>query len=163
MQIVGHGVAVGRVAIPGFQRHQLAHFFRDEIAREGDAWIESLHVAHLQCQAAALDGIAQRLALGDRDAHGLFDQHVLAGLQRADAEGHVKLVGTGNDDGIDLVVAEHVVELGVGRLGLVDGGHSLDQIGRAVAEGVEARVAGLGRRFEVGELGDGAAAEDADG
>ena len=43
LQVVGHRVAVGRVAVPRLQRDQLADLLADEVARERDAGIEAPH------------------------------------------------------------------------------------------------------------------------
>ena len=77
---VGHGVAVGRVAIPGLQREHLAHLLADKLAGEGDALVEALLGADLHDEPGRPGGVAQVLGLLDGHAHRLLHQDVLAGF-----------------------------------------------------------------------------------
>src|SRR5215467_8158954 len=47
LKVVRHRVAIGRVAVPGFEGEQLSQLLLDELAGEGYARVEALHCPHL--------------------------------------------------------------------------------------------------------------------
>ena len=106
---VGHRVAVGRVAVPGPHRQDLADSLADEPARVRDIWVEAPHGADLQHRAGVGDRPGDRLALLDADAHRLLDQHVLARGDGPQRHPDMELVGDRDDDRVDLRIGEHLV------------------------------------------------------
>ena len=78
------------------------------------------------------------------------------------AAGDVELVGDRDDDRLDLGIGQHRVVVAIGDLRLVDRGHALAQVVGQVADGVQLGVARLAAGVEVSELGDRAAAQNAD-
>ncbi len=112
-------------------------------------------VAFLRRADDALDG-------GGVHRERLFDQHMEIGRQRGENVRFVKMVGRADDDGIERLEAQHVLDV-VERI--------LDA--EAIGEGAGLRKIGVTDRLdvdrlefledrEVGDLGDGAAPDDAD-
>ena len=163
LEVIGHSIAIGRIAIPSLQGQQRPHLLADELPGKSNTGIKALHVADLECTARVGHGPVQFLALLHACAQRLFHKDVFARRQRLQAERDVELIGRGDDDRFHLRVREHVGKVGVGFLRLVNGRHALDQVRRLVAQRVQARIAGLNARLKVGELGNGAAAQHADG
>src|SRR6266480_1509799 len=48
LQIVGHRVSIGRIAIPRLKRHDFPNFFRDKSVRESHSWIKAPVVSNLK-------------------------------------------------------------------------------------------------------------------
>ncbi len=48
LEVAGLDVAVGRVAVPGFERKKQSDLFLDELVGEGDAWIKAFHRPYLE-------------------------------------------------------------------------------------------------------------------
>src|ERR1700733_11423143 len=69
---VGHGVAMGGVAVPGFQGQHLSHLVADEAVRCFDPRIKAEHVSHLEYQASLLHFLRQRFYFLDGDSERLF-------------------------------------------------------------------------------------------
>jgi hypothetical protein len=106
-----------------------------------------------------LGGVGQRLALGKIDAERLFRIGVLAGSERLQANGHMRLRDCQVDDDLDRRIGEQLVDapglhVELGRLGLrqlmIEIGHATD---------VEDRK--RGHRLQIGAR-DIAASDDAD-
>ena len=155
----GHGVAVGRVAVPRLQRDQLAHAVVDEAPCRHQPLVKPLHVADLEDLAGLTDGGGQLLRLIERGGHRLFAQHMLARRQRLDRGGNVEGVGGGDDDGFELWICQHGVVIGIGFLRREGCGHAVSQIVGDIADGIEIGVARLDAAFEMRRLGDLAAAQ----
>ena len=107
--------------------------------------------AVLEDASGLLDCRAERPILIDADAEGLFDVDVLAGLDGANGERHVPVIGSCDDDGVDVLAFEHLPEVGV----FVDGFEG----GLIAAGGVE--VLDLFRAFLLAVLEAGVADGDA--
>src|SRR5262249_53062316 len=85
LQVIGHGVAIGRIVIPRLETHALADFFLQKLVRKGDTRVEAAIVADLQDEPGFMQALAKLLALLDADAERLLNQDMLAGgdgLQR---------------------------------------------------------------------------------
>lgn len=90
------------------------------------------------------DGAHQRLAVLRIVDHRLFDVDVLARLAGVDTDRPVPVVGSGDDDGVDVLVAEHAFVFLVGLDGAAgDGGRFIDAHGVDVADGGPLNLAGL--------------------
>ena len=67
-----------------------------------------------------------RIAVGKRRRHRLFEQHMLAGVERGDGDGRVQVIGCGDGNGFDLGIAEDVlpfaIDDGAWMVGLGSGG-----------------------------------------
>src|SRR5687767_12569553 len=74
----------------------------------------------------------------------------------------MKLIGHANNDRLDLRVGEHLFIAAISHPRLVQSSHFLAQVISQIANGVKLRIARLAARIEVRDLGNGAAAEDAD-
>ena len=126
LEVVGHGVAIGRIAVPSLQGQQRPHFLADKLPSKSNAGIKALHVADLERTARVGDGSAQSFALFHACSQRLFDEDVFTSSQRLQAERDVERIGRGDDDRFHLRVREHVGKVGVGFLRLVNGRHALD-------------------------------------
>ncbi len=79
-----------------FEKHRAQHDF----LRRHHRGIEPLDVAHLQDAALACRDHDQPVGLIERRGHGLFDQHVQAGIEKAAADLRVISGGHGEADGV---------------------------------------------------------------
>ena len=61
--------------------------------------------------------------------HGFFEQHVLARLQGVQGDTGVKVVGSGDSDGVDVRLIEQIVIIGVGTRDLVAVSGFLEAVG----------------------------------
>ena len=85
-----------------------------------------------------LRGGDELLAFEDVMREGLLDVEVLAGLERPDALDGVLVVRGGDRDGVDILIFEHLADVGV-ALGAGEGLQTLgDDLGVDVAEGDDA-------------------------
>ena len=116
-------------------------------------------VAHHQVSAIALSGGHHGLALRQRDRHGLFAQHVLAGVQRRG--GDLRMAAVFHADGYRInVVAVQQVKIGVADAAAVFGGHLLGTGAVLVVVGHDLRI-GVGCILgQMAHLRDLAAADD---
>ena len=97
---VGHGVAMGRVTVPGLEGQHLAHLAVNEGLGALQSGIEALHVPDLKNLAAVLYGRSQAFSFFDGNAKRFFAEDMFAGLKRCRGRGDMKRVGRGDDDGI---------------------------------------------------------------
>ena len=126
LEVVGHSIAIGRIAIPSPQGQQRPHLLADELPGKSNAGIKALHVPYLERTTRVGDGPAQFLTLLHACSQRLFHKDVFARGQRLQAERDVELIGRGDDDRFHLRVREHVGKIGVGLLRLMNGRHALD-------------------------------------
>lgn len=120
LEVVGHGVAVDGVAVPGVEDCELPNLFSDEPRGEGEARIEPLVVPHLEHQVCLSQAAAQVLTFLHGDAHRFFYQDVLTGCDGFEGKWHMELVGGGHDDGLHPGVVQHRVVVGVYDARIVD-------------------------------------------
>src|SRR5215203_1877292 len=159
---VGHGVAMGRVAVPGLQRKYLAHLLADKPAGEGDSLVEAPLGADLHDEPGYPGGVAQFLALLEGDAHRLLHQDVLACLEGLEGHRDVELVGDGDDDRVDVGVSEHGIIIAESFPGRVHSDHPLQEVIGHIADSVEFGVLRLPARLEVSRLRDRTRAQHSD-
>ena len=126
LEVVGHGVAIGRIAVPSLQGQKRSHFLADKLPGKSNAGIKALHVADLELAARVGDGPAQSFALFHACSQRLFHEDVLTSSQRLQAERDVERISRGDDDRFHLRIREHVGKVGVGLFRLVNGRHALD-------------------------------------
>lgn len=162
LKIIGHGVAIGGIAIPGFEGDEPADFALDEIAGKGDAGIEAPVVADLEDPVGGGDGVAQVAAFLDGDPEGFFDQDMFSGLKGFECERDMELIGDPDDDGVDVRIGEHCIQVVIDFLRRVDGGHAVGQVAGQIADGIELGVFCFATGVEMSDLGDGSASEDGD-
>jgi len=160
LEIIGHGIAVGRIAVPGLERQHLSDLFADEAMRERDPRIKALHVTHLHYTARSARPLPELFALLHAHPQGLFHQHVFAGLQCLEGKRHMERIRGGDDHRLHLRILQHLLEAQIGLSRLVHGPHARHQVLGHIADGVEFGIARLGTGVEVGELGNGTAAQD---
>ena len=153
---------MGGIAVPGLQRHHLAHAVADEIGGRLEPGVEALHVADLQHLAAGLYRLAQILDRLDAGRDGLFAEHVLACLERADGGRNMKAVGGGDDHRLEVGSGQHRVIVGKRLLRRVGRRHALAQVVGHVTDGIEVGIRRLAAAFEMRRLGNRPAAEHAD-
>ena len=91
----------------------------DELGRVAELRRRTLLAADLEDAAAALDGVAERAALGDRERGGLLQVDVLAGLDGRDRRQRVPVVGRADHDGVHVLAREQVAVVAVGPHALV--------------------------------------------
>ena len=156
-----HGPALGAgVAQHGAERDDIA----DDAAVQqllGPAVhrIEAHVVADHQMSAVALGGGHHGLALRQRHGHGLFAQHMLAGVQRRGGDLRMAAVLHADGHRVD-VVAVQQVEIGVADIAAVLGGHLLGTGPVLVVIGHDLRI-GVGCILgQMAHLCDLAAADD---
>ncbi|MNT17274.1 hypothetical protein D3C72_1524150 [compost metagenome] len=87
--------------------------------------------------AERIGGLGEVLGLVAGEGEGLFDEDVLAGLHGLHGEAVVGAGGGGDDDGLEGVVLEDVLEVGVGLDVGVLGVELREDVGAAVADGSE--------------------------
>ncbi len=109
------------VIVPELARHQAADLLLNEAVGVDDAGVEAAVVPDLQGEAGRDHFVAERLALLDGDAHRLFYEDVLAGLERLQRELDMILVCNGYDDGLYLGVGQHIGVASEAAEGAVDG------------------------------------------
>ena len=75
-----------------------------------------LHAA-LEDPVAGADGVREGFAFFDGVGDGLFEVDVFAGARASQATVHVPVVGGGDEDGVDLLVVEHlaIIQMRGGR------------------------------------------------
>ena len=73
----------------------------------------ALLAADLEDAAGGLDGVGERAAFGDGQRRGLLQVDVLAGADGVDGDERVPVVGGADDDGVDVLVGEELVIVGV--------------------------------------------------
>ena len=101
--------------------------------------VEAHIVTDHQVLAVALGGGHHGLALRQRDRHGLFAQHVLAGVQRRG--GDLRMAAVFHADGYRInVVAVQQVKIGVADAAAVFGGHLLGTGAVLVVVGHDLRI-----------------------
>ena len=117
----------------------------------GDVLPDDLGLGALAADHAHLEKFAGGVARGDNlaaevgvEAHGLFEEDVLAGLEGVDGDGGVEVVRHADGDGLDFGVGEKVVVVLVGLGDAVAFGLGLEGFGVDVAEGDDVRVRDLG-------------------
>ena len=101
--------------------------------------MEAAGKPYLQDLAAAALGLDHLIALIQSHGHGLFEQHVLAGVQRVDGERRVQVVRHGDRDRLDRRVVQQLamVVVNLGQTPLAPSGLTLtlDRIGARHAAG----------------------------
>ena len=116
-------------------------------------------IAHLRLHFGATRGLGDRAGFANRVREGLLAIHVFAGRQGRERDDGVRVVGCGNDDGVDvLLFFQHHAVVHVGFRRRVTGEGRRGVVGIDVAERDDV-LAGAG--FEVG--GTLALGADADG
>jgi hypothetical protein len=124
--------------------------------RERDAGVVTLLMPdgdHPTCAPLCGDEV---FGFFDGDAHRLFHQDVLAGVEGADGQWHVELIGDRDDHGVDVLVGEHLVVVVERGGGLVHQHHALADVVGGVADRVQLDVFGFAAGC-VGSVGAGSA------
>ena len=149
-------VAVGRVAdrrtqlaLPGID---FAHFAEFSRFQEFDGALEVRRApvlrAHLADPLVFAHRISDPLSIVDRLRQRLFDVDIFPRLARQDSDPRVPVVGGGDEDGVDVLVVEHPLELfgGSGRLALSLLEFRVDL--------VQNRPVNVAKSFELGTVSD---------
>ena len=115
----------------------------------------------LQNQSLFLGKVFQLLALLQRDAHGLFQQYMLARKDCLSGAGHVELVADADDHRVHLGICQHPGKIRVGHVRVIHGGHLLQKILRHVTDGIQMHISCLGAADQVRRLADDPTAQHA--
>ena len=94
--------------------------------------------------------ITQLFALLDGDAQGLLDEDVLAGRERLAGQRHVKAIVDGDEDEVDVGIAEQLVAIEVRTCGSKSRAHFAQQCLVSIGKGLQPNVGCLGNRVGVG-------------
>jgi hypothetical protein len=95
-------------------------------------------------------------------AQRFLDQHVLTGFNRSNRGRDMELIGDSDDHRFHLGIGQEFIVLAVGHLGFPDLGHTIPQVIRSIADGVQASISSFLTALKMGCLGDHPAAQDAD-
>ena len=149
---VGHLVPACAVAVPGFERDDLAQPGLDELPGRLESGIEALHVSDLERQAGPFDGRLQFAYLLDGHPDGFLAEDVFARRERPNRRRDVERIGRGDDHRVHVRIGQHrVVVLERARRAMRDG-HPLAKIVGDLTDGVELGVRGLRAAVEVRRL-----------
>ena len=113
---MGIGPLVGLAPIRhSISRHLADPAVADQLGGQAElaAHLGALLAAGLEDLAGRADGLDQGLGLGDGQRQRLLAVDVLAALQRLDGHQGVPVVGSGDGDGVDVLVFEQFAVVGV--------------------------------------------------
>ena len=159
---VGHRVPVGRIAVPVLETDQFADLVLDEVVGEGDARVEALLVSDQDDLAGAVRAATSSSASSTVTPIGFSTRTCLPASSALRASGTWNWSATATIDGVDGLIGEHLVVVGVGRGGLVNGDDHARADRRRHRRSHTVRRSGFAAGGKVGGLRDLSGAEDTD-